>query len=137
MVLGRRAALASAGAMTALATGGAGPPAGALLRRTIPSSGETVPAIGLGTAGGDEDVSSEAAFAPLRKTIRTFRGGGGTVIDTASTYGDAEAVVGRIAQELGIREPLFLATKVDAVGREAGSGRSRDRSATCAPPAST
>jgi aryl-alcohol dehydrogenase-like predicted oxidoreductase len=104
----------------ALATAGAGPQAGGLIRRTIPSSGEAVPAIGLGTAGGYEDVPSEAALAPLRETIRAFQAGGGTVIDTASTYGDAEAVVGRIAQELGIRQSLFLATKVDAIGREPG-----------------
>lgn len=122
MALGRRALLASAGAMGAWSAGGAGSPrTGALLRRAIPSSGEAVPAIGLGTAGGYEEVPSEAGLAPLRETIRAFHAGGGRVIDTASTYGDAEAVVGRIAQELGIRDSLFLATKVDAVGRDAGT----------------
>jgi aryl-alcohol dehydrogenase-like predicted oxidoreductase len=123
MDLDRRVLLASAGAM-ALSVGGAAssqaPQGGALIRRPIPSSGEAVPVIGLGTAGGYEDAPSEASLAPLRETIRAFHAGGGTVIDTASTYGDAEAVVGRIAQELGLRDSLFLATKVDAGGRDAG-----------------
>ena len=121
MAVGRRALLASAGAMAAWPALGATAAGGPLILRAIPSSGETVPAIGLGTAGGGyEDASTEAALAPLRETIRAFHDGGGMVIDTASTYGDAERAVGRIAQEGGFRDALFLATKVDAAGRETG-----------------
>ena len=120
MALGRRALLVSAATLAASPNGAAFAQTGPLIRRAIPSSGEAVPAIGLGTAGGYDDVPSEAALGPLRETIRTFHAGGGMVIDTASTYGDAERVVGQIAQELSIRDSLFLATKVDATGRDAG-----------------
>ncbi len=126
MAVSRRVLLASALALTA-SPALAAPESEKLIRRKIPSSGETVPAIGLGTAGSYYDVPTEAELAPLRQTIRAFHEGGGTVIDTASTYGDAERAVGQIAQELGVRDALFLATKVDANGREAGL-RQIDRS---------
>lgn len=91
-----------------------------LLTKKIPSSGEQLPVIGLGTARRYESASSDAELAPLRATLREFSTLGGTVIDTAPTYGDAEAVVGELIEGLGIRDGLFLATKVSTTGREAG-----------------
>ena len=91
-----------------------------LLRKPIPSSGETIPVIGLGTARRYEDVKTDADLAPLRDTLRDFAAQGGTVIDTSPTYGTAEAVTGRLVEELGIRDKLFLATKVSITGRDAG-----------------
>jgi aryl-alcohol dehydrogenase-like predicted oxidoreductase len=92
----------------------------ALLHKLIPSSGQTLPAIGLGTARRWEEVRTDAELVPLRETLRAFNEAGGTVIDTSPTYGTAEAVVGRLVAELGVRDKLFLATKVSITGREAG-----------------
>ncbi|MSP49291.1 MAG: aldo/keto reductase [Alphaproteobacteria bacterium] len=91
-----------------------------LIRRTIPSSGETMPVIGLGTARRYEAASTAADLAPLRDTLRRLKQVGATVIDSSPTYGTAEAVVGDLVDELKIRDGLFLATKVSIGGREAG-----------------
>jgi len=88
-------------------------------RRAIPSSGETLPVIGLGTS--DEfEVEAGADTGALREVLRRFRELGGTVVDTAPIYGNAESVIGGLVADLGIGDELFLATKVRARGREAG-----------------
>jgi len=84
----------------------------ALLRKKIPSSGETIPIIGIGTARRYEAVTSDAEKVPLRETIKKFHELGGTVIDSSPSYGTAEAVVGELVEGLKIRDSLFLATKV-------------------------
>ena len=96
--------------------------AGPLLQKKIPSSGESIPIIGLGTARRYEEIKTEAEKTPLRETIREFKELGGKVIDTSPSYGTAEAVVGEIVEDLRNRDALFLATKVSLrnVGREAG-----------------
>lgn len=93
-----------------------------LIQKKIPSSGESVPIIGLGTARRYEEIKAEAEKTPLRETIREFKELGGKVIDTSPSYGTAEAVVGEIVEGLKNREGLFLATKVSLrnLGREAG-----------------
>jgi aryl-alcohol dehydrogenase-like predicted oxidoreductase len=93
-----------------------------LIQKKIPSSGEAMPIIGIGTARRYEDVKNEGEKAPLRETIRQFRALGGTVIDSSPSYGTAEAVVGELVDGLKIRDSLFLATKVSLrnVGREEG-----------------
>lgn len=122
MDVSRRQLLAGATGAAALllAPGAARAQGGDLIRRKIPSSGEPLVAIGLGTARRYEAVSSAADLAPLRDTIRRFRQVGATVIDSSPTYGTAEAVVGDLVDELKIRDGLFLATKVSISGREAG-----------------
>jgi len=94
----------------------------ALLRKKIPSSGDTIPIIGIGTARRYEEIKSEAEKVPLRETIRQFHALGGTVIDSSPSYGTAEAVVGELVEGLNIRDSLFLATKVSLrnVGRDEG-----------------
>ncbi|SFV14025.1 Predicted oxidoreductase [Methylobacterium sp. 174MFSha1.1] len=91
-----------------------------LIRRPIPSTGETVPAIGIGTSRRYDVAPDSEALAPLRETVATFVGAGGTVIDTAPDYGRAEEVLGRILKDTGLREKVFLCSKVAARGREAG-----------------
>lgn len=83
-----------------------------LIRKAIPSSGEMVPVIGLGTNryGADE---SEAARAPLRAALHRFHDLGGTLIDTAPQYRSSETVLGDLIAELDIRDDLFVATKTD------------------------
>ncbi len=91
-----------------------------LIRKAIPSSGEMIPVIGLGTARRYEDVKGEADMPPLRETLKAFKASGLTVIDSSPSYGTAEAVVGEILEEQKSRPGLFLATKVSIMGREAG-----------------
>ena len=80
-----------------LATSGIGSVARAqssdLLHRTIHATGEQIPAVGLGTAQTFGDLSQD--FMARRNTIETLFAEGGTVIDTAPTYSDAEKVIGR------------------------------------------
>lgn len=91
-----------------------------LIRKPIPSSGEMIPVIGVGTARRYEEVKSDADLPPLRETLAKFKEVGATVIDSSPTYGTAEEVVGRILDEQKARPGLFLATKVSISGREAG-----------------
>jgi aryl-alcohol dehydrogenase-like predicted oxidoreductase len=91
-----------------------------LIHRKIPSTGESLPVIGIGTARRYEAVRTEAEWAPLREVLRLFKELGGKVIDTAPSYGTAESVVGELVAELALRDALFLATKVGARGRPAG-----------------
>ncbi len=86
--------------------------------RVIPSSGEALPVIGMGTwqtfdVGDDED-----ARAPLREVLRRFVAAGGRLVDSSPMYGRAESVVGALASELDTK--LFLATKVWTQGKQAG-----------------
>ena len=94
-----------------------------LLQKKIPSSGELIPIIGLGTARRYEEVKTDLEKVPLRETVAKFKELGLRVIDSSSSYGTAEAVVGEIVEGLKIRDSLFLATKVSlrkGVGRDAG-----------------
>jgi aryl-alcohol dehydrogenase-like predicted oxidoreductase len=93
-----------------------------LIQKKIPSTGETIPIIGIGTARRYEEVKNDAEKAPLRETVRQFQALGGKVIDTSPSYGTAEAVVGELVDGLKIRKSLFLATKVSLrkVGRAEG-----------------
>jgi aryl-alcohol dehydrogenase-like predicted oxidoreductase len=113
---------AGAAAALLLPNGRANAQAGALLQKKIPSSGESIPIIGIGTARRYEEIKTDAEKAPLRETIRQFKELGGKVIDSSPSYGTAEAVVGEIQDTLKIRDSLFLATKVSLrdVGQEAG-----------------
>jgi aryl-alcohol dehydrogenase-like predicted oxidoreductase len=109
-----------------------------LVQKKIPSSGENIPIIGIGTARRYEEVKSEAEKGPLRETIRQFQALGGKVIDSSPSYGTAEAVVGDVVEGLKIRDSLFLATKVSLATSDAkkGSNRSKSRSRNTAPTSS-
>jgi len=91
-----------------------------LIRRAIPSSGERVPAVGLGTARTFNVGMSEAELAPLREVMAAFIELGGTVLDTAPGYGSSEAVSGALARELDVVDRLFIATKVAATEKAQG-----------------
>jgi aryl-alcohol dehydrogenase-like predicted oxidoreductase len=93
-----------------------------LIQKKIPSTGESIPIIGLGTARRYEEIKTDAEKVPLRETIRQFKELGGKVIDSSPSYGTAEAVVGELVEGLKIRDSLFLATKVSLRkgGREEG-----------------
>ena len=90
-----------------------------LIQRAIPSSGEMMPIVGIGTARR-YNVTSTEDKAVLEEVVRQFAEMGGKVIDTAPSYGAAEDVVGEIVEALGIRDRLFIATKVRKEGGDAG-----------------
>ena len=114
MISRREFTKASLGVASVAALGGCGvwAESDSMLRKAIPSSGETLPIIGLGTNRYGVD-SSEAARAPLRAALERFHHLGGTVIDTAPMYRTSESVLGDLIAELGIRADLFIATKTD------------------------
>ncbi len=112
------ALLACAGAGFCLAApAGDAPGTPPLIRKTIPSSGERVPAIGIGT---DSFRSSEADA--IRDELRRMHELGASVIDTAAAYGDSEALIGDALEALGTRDQMFLATKLTADGFFGGGG---------------
>ncbi|MBB3103265.1 aldo/keto reductase [Azomonas macrocytogenes] len=116
-------ALASAGLAVAGSTRfalGAVPATQALQMRAIPSTGERLPVIGMGSSGSFDVGNSAAELDPLREVLRRFFAAGATLIDTAPGYGNAEAVLGRLLAELELRSRAFLATKIGATGRAAG-----------------
>jgi diketogulonate reductase-like aldo/keto reductase len=92
----------------------------ALLTRAIPSSGEKIPVIGLGTSRVFDAGSSAADRQPLEEVLALLVKHGGKLVDTSPMYGRAEAVTGEIAAKLKLRDSLFLATKVWTTGRDAG-----------------
>lgn len=89
----------------------------ALIEKAIPTTGEKIPVIGMGTARYFDAVTPE-----LREVIRRFPELGGKVIDTAPSYSNAESVVGDIIAELKARPRYFLATKVTGPGSDRESG---------------
>ena len=91
-----------------------------MLTRTIPSSGETLPVIGFGTwRAFDVDLTSDIR-RQLEEVLSVFVKLSGRAIDSSPMYGRAEEVIGELAAALGIREKLFLATKVWTRGKENG-----------------
>ena len=89
-----------------------------VLARRIPSSGEMLPVVGLGTAIVF-DIGHDAAKRAERTTvIRTLLDGGARAIDTAPSYGTAESVVGDLLAEAKLRDKVFLATKTRVASRD-------------------
>ena len=93
---------------------------GTQLMRTIPRRTEQLPAMGLGTYSTFDVGNSESGRAPLREVLRLFIELGGRMVDSSPMYGSSESVVGDLAVDLGVRDKLFLATKVWISGRDAG-----------------
>lgn len=91
-----------------------------MLKRIIPSSGELLPAIGLGTWMQFDVGSPEASRRPLREVLQQMALKGGTVIDSSPMYGKAEQVVGELTCESGMADQFFYATKVWTSGEKSG-----------------
>ncbi len=96
----------------------------AMLTRTIPSSGEKLPVIGLGTwQAFDVDLTADSR-RQLEEVLSLFVKFGGRVIDSSPMYDRAEAVIGDLTASLRLRDSLvadfFLATKVWTHGKESG-----------------
>jgi diketogulonate reductase-like aldo/keto reductase len=91
-----------------------------MLTRRIPSSGEALPVIGLGTSQTFDIAGEGPDFDAALEVTRLFAAGGGRLIDTSPMYGAAESAVGRLAARAAVADRLFYATKVWTRGREAG-----------------
>ena len=96
------------------------PGVGQLITRAIPSTGERVPIVGLGSSATFSQVARSEDASALREVMHTFVEMGGRVFDTAPGYGASEEVAGRVARELGITNQIFWATKVN-VARGGGA----------------
>ncbi len=93
----------------------------AILTRTIPSTNESIPAVGMGTwQTFDVDPNDEQALKQLTEVLQFFCDAGGRVIDTAPMYGRAEEVTGLLTDRMMLTDKLFLATKVRIDGERAG-----------------
>lgn len=94
-----------------------------LLTRPIPSTGQQIPAVGLGSSATFSQVARADDVAAIGEVFKALVGGGGAVFDTAPGYGASEEVAGRVAANLGLTERIFWATKVNvAMGRGGGGG---------------
>ncbi len=91
-----------------------------MLQRPIPSTGELLPVIGLGTWVQFDVGSEEADRQPLRQVLQIMADNGSTVIDASPMYGRSEAVVGELTTETGLANKFFYATKVWTTGKQAG-----------------
>jgi len=95
--------------------------ASSLITRPVPSSGELLPVIGLGSSATFSQLAGSEESAELRAVLATLVEQGGTVFDTAPSYGASEEVAGSFAQELGLTAKIFWATKVNVASRGGGA----------------
>jgi aryl-alcohol dehydrogenase-like predicted oxidoreductase len=119
--LNRRDALLAAltlGAGMALSRAPVSAAAGSAITKAIPSSGQKIPVIGIGT--NKYDVTDPGDLAPLHGVLEQLPMQGGAVVDTAPLYGHAEGVIGNLVSDLHNRDRLFLATKVMTADAKAG-----------------
>ncbi len=95
-------------------------------QRIIPSSGEKIPVMGLGTSRVFDVSRDGSALAPLKEVMRLFVERGGKMVDSSPMYGQAEAVVGDLVASLGIADQIFFATKVWIKGEQVGNEQMAD-----------
>jgi aryl-alcohol dehydrogenase-like predicted oxidoreductase len=119
--LKRLAAVAAAALPLARSLGAAdAASARSMIERPIPRTGERLPVVGLGTWQTFDVGPRAPERTELRRVLQRLVEHGGSVVDTSPMYGESERVTGDLVAELGLREQLFLATKVWTRGREAG-----------------
>lgn len=92
----------------------------AMMQRAIPSTGEKLPVVGLGSWLQFDVGSAASERAPLKEVLVRMNQMGGRMIDSSPMYGRAEEVIGDLTTETGLADHFFYATKVWTTGREAG-----------------
>lgn len=92
---------------------------GDLVTRAIPKTGEKLPIVGLGSSATFRSIAQSEDITALADVLKTLVENGGTVFDTAPSYGASEEVAGRIAHDAGLTDKIFWATKVNVVRRGA------------------
>lgn len=102
----------------------------ALIRRAIPSSGEQIPVIGLGSSQTFNLAPGNPEYAAAQQVLKLFRDLGGKVTDSSPTYQRSEQFIGESIQQLGIKNDLFISTKVNvgAEGRAAATAQMEESS---------
>jgi len=93
----------------------------ALIRRAVPSTGEMLPVVGLGSSATFSQLARRDELDALREVLQVMVERGASVFDTAPSYGASEQVAGDLARELGVTDKIFWATKVNVAGRGGGS----------------
>ena len=88
-----------------------------IITRTVPSTGEELPIVGLGTSASFRFDAERGRIDVLRDVLQALVENGGTVLDTAPDYSPSEEVSGDLAEELGVTDRIFWATKLDVAGR--------------------
>jgi diketogulonate reductase-like aldo/keto reductase len=91
----------------------------AMPTRRIPGTSESLPVIGLGSSKVVEEIGKNGE-EPLRQVLRTLVGHGGRVVDTWPRNADNDGRFGRVINEPELRDRLFVTTKIDRMGKEAG-----------------
>lgn len=100
------------GGLLALAAGGPATAASGIETRPIPSTGERIPVLGMGT-WRTFNVGSDATLRAARtEVMRTFLARGGTMVDSSPMYGSAQAVIGHALKRLGAEKQVFSADKI-------------------------
>jgi len=94
---------------------------GTLITRAIPSTGEPLPVIGLGSSATFSQVARQEDVSALKSVLQTLLDGGATLFDTAPSYGSSEEVAGRIVKDAGWASRVFWATKLNVAGRGGSS----------------
>jgi len=126
MMISRRQLLRLSAGAGLIAAAGHWRPLGAetmtRITTTIPSTGEQLPAVGIGTRDFRSDANEEEMLR-FKLTLEAFYAYGGRVIDTSPNYGEAETVIGGLLNDIGIRDEVFLATKVDREDQQQGIER--------------
>ena len=97
-----------------------------ILKRTIPSSNEKIPVVGLGTWQTFDVGENESDRTPLKSVLKTLIDNGGSVVDSSPMYGNSEKVVGDLSTELNVNQKLFIATKVWTTGERSGIDQMND-----------
>ena len=92
-----------------------------VIKRPIPSTGEEVPIIGLGSSDSFSRLAGEGNLDGVRAVMQTLFENGGTVFDTAPAYGASEQVAGEAVAALGYKDRVFWATKLNVAGFGGGS----------------
>ncbi len=118
--LGAGLATGAAGLRSVAAQAGSTAATLPVIERSIPSSGEQLPVIGMGTSRTFDTADDAASLTKLTELLEALVEGRGTVVDSSPMYGNAESRVGDVLRSLPTRPPLFAATKVWTSGKEKG-----------------
>jgi diketogulonate reductase-like aldo/keto reductase len=95
------------------------------ITHAIPSSGERIPVVGMGTSRTFDAGSDPTMMTQLGQVLQAFFDNGGSVVDSSPMYGSAEMVVGKLLKTVPDRGNLFAATKVWTYGRQSGIDQMR------------
>jgi len=101
--------------------------AGEIVTRAIPKTGEQLPIVGLGSSATFSEIAGAADVEAIKAVFSALLEQGGTVFDTAPGYGASEEVAAKAINELGVRDKLFWATKLNVAGRGTSADPARAR----------